>query len=74
MLLWPLNGKAAILAYILYLPYKRSFKMITDLDRNILKIVLTVSSDNTCSVKAGDPQNKKNEMEKWAYFTIRQKL
>ena len=30
---------------------KRSFKMIADLDRNRL----TVSSDNTCSVKAVDP-------------------
>ena len=29
--------------------------MVTDLDRNVLKIVLTVSSDSTHSVKAVDP-------------------
>ena len=49
--------------------------MIADLDRSILNF-LTVSSNNICSVKAVDPQNKKkrknNKMEKWAYFAIRQ--
>ena len=35
--------------------------MIADLDRNILKIVLTVSSDNICSVKVVDARNKKKE-------------
>ena len=37
--------------------------MIADLNRNILKIVLTVSSDIPCSVKAVDLQNKKKEEE-----------
>ena len=39
---------------------------------------LTVSSDNTHSVKAGNLLNKKKKkkkkMEKWAYFTISQNL
>ena len=53
--------------------------MVADLDRNILKIILTciVSSNSTHSVKAVDPQNKNmnnNKMQKWTYFTICQKL
>ena len=36
--------------------------MVADLDRNVLKS-LTVSSDSTRSVKAVDPQNKKEEEE-----------
>ena len=51
---------------------KRTLKIIADLDRNILNILLTLSSDIPCSVKAVDPRNKK-KMEKWAYFTTCQK-
>ena len=66
-LLWPIS--------CIFLT-KRTFKIFTNLDRNILKILLTVSSDIPCSVKAVDLQNKKkkkNKMEKWAYFIIHQK-
>ena len=46
---------------------KWTFKIIADLDSNILCSVK--------AVKAVDQQNnkKKNKMEKWAYFTICQK-
>ena len=40
---------------------KQSFQMIADPYMNILKIVFTVSSDNSCSVRAVDPRNKKKE-------------
>ena len=79
MLLWLLGGKAAILAYILYLPYKTEFSNDCRPGYDYFKNRLTVSSNNTCSVKAVDPRNKKKKkkkekkMEKWAYFTIHQK-
>ena len=52
--------------FVLYLVLalqNKSFKIIADLDRNIeyFKNRLTVSSNNTCSVTAVDPQNKKKE-------------
>ena len=52
-----------------YLPYKHTFKYF--------KYPLTVCGDIPFSVKAVDLRNKKkrrkkNKLEKWAYFTIRQ--
>ena len=63
MLLWLLDGKAAILAYILYLPYKTEFSNDGRPGYEYFKYPLTVSSDNNCSVKAVDPRNKKKEEE-----------
>ena len=63
MFLWLLDGKAAILAYILYLPYKTEFSNDCRPGYEYFKNRLTVSSDNTCSVEAVDPQNKKKEEE-----------
>ena len=61
MLLWLLDGKAAILAYILYLPYKTEFSNGCRPRKEYFKNPLTVSSDSTHSVKAVDLQNKKKE-------------
>ena len=77
MLIWLLARKAAILAYILYLPYKTELLNSRRAGYEYFLRPLTVFSDNTCFVKAVDPRNKNNnnnnKMEKWAYFTIRQK-
>ena len=61
MLLWLLDGKAAILVYILYLPYKTKFSNDRRPGYEYFKNHLTVSSDNTCSVKAVDLRSKKKE-------------
>ena len=53
--------KAAILAYILYLPYKTDFKNNRRPGKEYFKYPLTVSNDILCSVKAVDPRNKKKE-------------
>ena len=56
---------------------KRTLKIIADLDRNILNITLTLYSDIPCSEGCRPAKQEEeeeiNEMEKWAYFTIRQK-
>ena len=54
VLLWFLDGKAAILAYIFYLPYKTEFSNNRRFGKEYFKNRLTVSNDNTCSVKDVD--------------------
>ena len=55
--------KTAILAYILYLPYKMDFKNNRRPGWEYFKYPLTVYSNIPCSVKAVDPRNKKKEEE-----------
>ena len=64
-----LARKAAILIYILHSPHKPKFLNGYRAGWVYFKDLFTVSSDNTCSVKAVDPQDKKkkNKMEKCAY-------
>ena len=55
MLQWLLNQKAAILVYILYLPYKMEFLKWS---QTWIGIALTVSSNSTHSVKDVDPRRR----------------